>query len=342
MNNTEDKRAFFIVGNSRSGTTMMMRILNQHSTIHTINEPHFFETMWAPKDKDILIDDAAANHLLQRLITVQRDGFFAKIDEDKYTEDIDSILATIPKHNRTRLVIYEAYLHFEAKANGKQIPCEKTPQNVFYLNEMLTHFPNGKIINMVRDPRSVLLSQKRKWKRKFLGGTFLTYREMLRLMINYHPLTIGRLWNSSLAAAYKYRKHPRILHLKFEGLLESPKETVEEISSFLDVDYEDEMLRIPYAGSSLEADQDDVKGIRTARADSWKGKLSPSEIFICQLICKKYMKLWGYKPVKVFPNPLRVLWNFVIFPFKLIMAFFVNIGRMRSIIDTLQRRFANS
>lgn len=336
------QRNFFIVGNSRSGTTMMMRILNAHSTVHSINEPHFFETMWTPADLDRLIEQEEAEELLRKLFTRQRDGFFSKVEPLSYAEEIATILQEIKLHDRTRLEVFRHFMQFEASANGKSIPCEKTPQNVFYLREMLMHFEQGKIINMVRDPRAVLLSQKRKWKRKFLGGTFLTYREMLRLMINYHPLTIGRLWNSSLAAAQTYRDHPNILHLKFEDLLSNPKDTVQDVCKFLNVEYQEDMLQIPYAGSSSVADQHDEKGIRTQRADSWKGKLSASEVFLCQWICRKHMKTWGYEPVKVFPNPLRIVWNFLIFPFKLMLAVIVNLGRMRSVVDTLQRRFANS
>lgn len=342
MKSTPENRNYFIVGNSRSGTTMMMRILGQHSAIHAINEPHFFETMWAPKDQDVLLKKTAAAGLLLKLFTVQRKGFFAPKNAGDFQEEIETLLQTVPDHNRTRLVLFQTFLQYEALQNSKTTPCEKTPQNVFYLKELLTFFPEAKIINMVRDPRSVLLSQKKKWKRKFLGGTFLTWKEMLRLMINYHPLTIGRLWNSSVSAGHAYRQHPSILHLRFEDLLETPEVTVKEVATFLGVDYENRMLHIPYAGSSLEADRKSTKGIRTARADSWKGKLSATEIFFCQLVCRKHMKIWGYATVKVSPNPIRVLWNLIIFPIKIVLAFFVNIKRMRSIFDALQRRLAKS
>ena len=295
-----ENRSFFIVGNSRSGTTMMMRVLNAHREIHSINEPHFFENMWSPADQGTLLEKEDAVALLEKLFTVQRDGFFAKVKVGSYGSEIDTILKQLGEENWTRLKVYQAYLHFETRANGKTFPCEKTPQNVFYLYELLTQIDDSKIINMVRDPRAVLLSQKRKWKRKFLGGSFLTYREMLRLMINYHPLTIGRLWNSSVGAAWKYAKHPDILHLRFEDLLSSPKETVTNVCDFLDIEFHDEMLDIPYAGSSSIADDHSSRGIRTARADSWKGKLSRTEVFICQLVCRKYMKLWATNLLKCF------------------------------------------
>jgi len=40
--NSSDKKLIFIVGASRSGTTMVSRILGQHSTIFALNELHVF------------------------------------------------------------------------------------------------------------------------------------------------------------------------------------------------------------------------------------------------------------------------------------------------------------
>ena len=39
-------KQIFIVGSSRSGTTMMGRILGNHSDVFTFKELHFFGTIW--------------------------------------------------------------------------------------------------------------------------------------------------------------------------------------------------------------------------------------------------------------------------------------------------------
>ena len=47
-------RQIFIVGSSRSGTTMMGRILANHKDIFTFKELHFFGTMWTLSDNQEL------------------------------------------------------------------------------------------------------------------------------------------------------------------------------------------------------------------------------------------------------------------------------------------------
>jgi hypothetical protein len=67
----------FIVGNSRSGTTMTGRILGNHPDIFTFGELHFFEQLWSPKDKGTVLSDAEAIGLIARLLCTQREGYFS-------------------------------------------------------------------------------------------------------------------------------------------------------------------------------------------------------------------------------------------------------------------------
>jgi len=335
------KPIIFIVGNARSGTTMMMRIMNNHSAVHSINEPHFFEKLWSPKDDGKEIGREEASDLYAKLFTGQRAGFFEPVDKHRqeYQAEIDTLLERRPV--LTRLDVYTSFLHYETEVNRKSIPCEKTPQNVFYLREILERYPRAKVINMVRDPRAVMLSQKRKWKRRSLGADFMTKREMMRLRINYHPLAVSKLWNAAVSAVEPMADEPRIRTVRFEDVLNDPQQTVREICEFAQIPFEPEMLMVPHAGSSSEADKKSELGIRKTRAKGWLEKgLSKTEIRICQSTCEKFMNKHDYDPIEVKVNPFELGWKYVIFPFKMALALLVNLNRMRSIGDTLKRRLS--
>jgi len=338
------EKVFFITGNSRSGTTMMMRIMNNHSTVHSINEPHFFEKLWSPEDEGEKITVASAKELYAKLLVGQRDGFFESVEKNKhkYTKEIDELdkLTTGPL---TRLAVYHMFMQRESTLNGKIIPCEKTPQNVFYVKEILKHFPNARIINMIRDPRGVMLSQKRKWKRRKLGADFITPKEVIRLRINYHPATISKLWNSAVSAIQPYSDDSRVMNVRFEDLLVDPEKTAADISEFLDIAFEQSMLLVPHAGSSSEADKKQELGIKKSRAKGWLDKgLSPTEIAICQSICKNYMDKYHYKRIETNANFVLTAWQYLILFPKLTLALAMNLSRMRNIADTLKRRLSPS
>ena len=338
----DEQHYIFITGNSRSGTTLMMRIMNNHSLVHAINEPHFFERLWSPSDKDREVNKQEALGIYLNLLIKQREGFFTDIEKfkEKYSEEAKrGIENNVSDKKITRSSIYDLFLLNETVKFGKRIPCEKTPQNVFYIQEILDYFPGAKIVNMIRDPRAVLLSQKKKWKRKSLGADFLTKREIIRLRINYHPLTISRLWNSSISTVQKFKDNPRVFNVKFEELTSDASGQVKKLCDFLDIPFEMDMLQVPHAGSSSQHDDKEAIGIRKGRADSWKQKgLTNTEVFICQNICGKYMRQFDYPKTNIKPSILELIGQYLAFPFKLFLAFVVNLGRMRSMADTLRRR----
>ena len=88
--------------------------------------------------------------------------------------------------------IYKLFLNTITKENKAFISCEQTPKNLYYIEEILKYFPDAFIINLVRDQRDVLLSQKNKWRRKFLGANQIPFFEALRSYINYHPILIAK------------------------------------------------------------------------------------------------------------------------------------------------------
>lgn len=328
----------FIVGNARSGTTMMMRIMNNHPMVHSINEPHFFGTHWAPSDDGKPLEREEAALLMAKMIARQREDFFAEVVPGRYDAEIAGVLDALGA-KLDRISIYKAFLAHETSINGRSVACEKTPQNIFYIDEIQRYFPGSKVIVLYRDPRAVLLSQKRKWMRQGLGNSKMPDKEVRRLRMNYHPFTISRLWNSSFRAAQRYKDDPDVIHVRFEDLTSQPTETLQRICSIIGIPYDEVMQRVPHAGSSSERDDPSKLGVRSDRTGKWKGELSDAEIAICQRTCAEYMAKTGYAPVEVDPTTWELATTWSTFPFKLIVSFMMNLGRMRNIKDTLQRRF---
>lgn len=328
---------FFIVGNSRSGTTMMLRMLDNHPEVYCLNELHFFEHLWSSADKDNPIDTDAATTLAAKLLFVQRKGYIGKTDAALYAAEAATLTQGLPTpiypHD-----VYAAVMRYETKLAGKAIPCEKTPQNVFYLEEIFSLFPQARVIHMVRDPRAILLSQKRKWLRRKMGATFITRRETIRLRINYHPITLSRLWNSAVAAAQRFTDDERVMTVHFEQLLQDPEGTAQALCRHLGIAYSPAMLEIPQASSSNEADSAE-KGIKRERAGNWKsGGLSAAEIWWCQRISGAKMQEMGYAIEPVNVSPLAIAWWALLFPIKLALALAANLHRMKSLTETLRKR----
>lgn len=328
----------FIVGNSRSGTTMLSRIFGNHSKVYTFGELHFFENQVEAKDiyTSPIWEEKKCISLLNRLITTARDGFFQSPIPGHYSSDITEILST--SNFRDPISVYSAFLQYETKLNKKSIPCEQTPRYLFFSSEILNKFPKAKVINIVRDPRDVLLSQKHKWRRKFLGAKNIPILESIRAWVNYHPYTISLLWLGALRKAEEMETHPRFTTIRFEDLLNKPETTVRSLCEFTDLAFESEMLNVPQIGSSTGNDTL-LKGINSRHAGKWRNSdLSPTEVSICQRVTNTQMRRMGYDLVKTdSPFFLRTA-SKLTFILKSSIALLLNLNRTKNLRETLLRR----
>ena len=333
----------FVVGNSRSGTTMMGRILGKHPDIYTFGELHFFGQLCAPPFSSELRKANAAK-LAAELYCVQQEGYRTHGNPHRFLKEAQVFLNDLTSYPETPALFFSAFLHHEATKNGKTIPCDQTPRNVFYIKDILELYPKARIINMIRDPRDVLLSQKRKWKRRFLGGSDMPMKETFRDWINYHPITISHIWRTAVTAADQFIQHERVISIYFEELLAHPETIVKSVCDFAGISYADTMLQVPQVGSSVAEDKPQQLGINPHRAHSWQrettgGELSSAEIYLNQTITAALMKKHNYNPVSIQPNVASLTLHLLTFPVKLGGAFLFNLDRMKNIRQTLKRRF---
>ena len=322
---------------------MMGRILGKHPSVYTFGELHFFGQLCAPPFSSES-RKAEIEELASQLHCIQQEGYRTHGNPRRFLREAQTFLESLTTYPETQAVLFETFLHHIAAENGKTIPCDQTPRNVFYIADILQLYPKARVVNMIRDPRDVLLSQKRKWKRRFLGGSDMPMKETFRDWVNYHPITISYIWRTAVTAAAQFLQHERVTSVYFEELLAHPEATVERLCDFVGITYTQAMLQVPQVGSSVSEDKPQQLGINPHRAHSWHsktngGELSSAEIYLNQKINAALMKKHNYSSVSIQPNVASLVLHLLTFPVKLGGAFFFNLDRMKSIRQTLKRRF---
>jgi hypothetical protein len=86
----EDTTSIFITGNSRSGTTMMAKILGRNPLVHMFYELHFFEQLWFPTKEITEITREQAVNLFCELISLQREGFFVERNPHQFKDEVNA------------------------------------------------------------------------------------------------------------------------------------------------------------------------------------------------------------------------------------------------------------
>lgn len=124
----DNVKVAFIIGSSRSGTTILENILNCHPEIAAWYEPYY---LW--------------------------ERYFSAVEDDVWQEE----------HLRTRRkeAIRREFGLFALKSQ-KMIVIDKLPTHVFNVRIIHKIFPHAKWIHIVRDGRDVTLSIKKEWDRR--------------------------------------------------------------------------------------------------------------------------------------------------------------------------------
>lgn len=340
----EKRKIIFVVGNSRSGTTMMGRILGKHSKIFAFpHEIHFFENMWIENDKNKKYFLKESSWFFANLLSIARIGFLKRRYPEKFIEEATKVLKGENQNEFLLIELFGLFLFYEAEKNGKEIPCDQTPRNLFYINEILKYFPNAMIINMIRDPRDVLLSQKNRWRLRFLGHKkSITRYETLRSWIDYHPIITSYLWKQSILKSIELKSQRKLYNVKFENFVRTPYLGLQGLCKFIKVNFEENMLLITQITSSFNKFNPKKLGINKNTVERWKkGGLTTTDLFIVQKINSELMRKFGYVFSQVKLNLvdfMKFLFLILLLPFKMTLAFLFNIKRNRNIFYSLKKR----
>ncbi|MFK7847125.1 MAG: sulfotransferase [Rhodothermales bacterium] len=279
---------FFIVGASRSGTTMMRLLLNAHSKIGVPKEMAYFEqcaiagaidTWQSPQFKRGTYEDFVRGFLKKKHVALEG------LDIEKLTADILGAGAT-----SLDIPIRKA-LDAWAEKEGKDIWGEKTPKNLFYVDYIHAIMPDARFIYIVRDPRAVVNSMNR--FARFVDDSVLNAFNWLQ------------------AAEYGYKLLQRSvpaekrLEIKYENLVSDVEGTARQICAFLEEPFEEEMLAFyTKSGSDLHPNANELGGtttltkpITTVSVEKWRNQLAARDITLVETVCADAMKVHGYESV---------------------------------------------
>ena len=284
----------FITGSSRSGTTMLGRLLGKHQKVFTFPELHFFEQIvsdeqfcdYSAIDDELLVGAGA------RLINVIEKGYLNSRDiDDEAREKSRSIIQKFGISNYKHL--YTTILSYFINDSSVQVAVEQTPRYIFSI-AALSEIDDAKIIHMVRDPRSVLISQKYKWKRKFLGASQLSLFESIRSFISYDPILTSLIWRKATKVAESNNDGDQLLLIRFESLIENPNIVVESICHHVGITYSPDLLLIPIVGSSKRNNSSEL-GISSQVIDPSFNGIGWFERRLCEFLCGEAMPRFNYQ-----------------------------------------------
>lgn len=303
-----EPEAIFVVGVSRSGTTLMRRILGKHSRIAIADENHFLGHLLpsqgvrhALRRAGDLRDDAAVGRVVDLIYSDEFQGGSRLRDSSPFWRWIakrvprDDLERRLLEGERSERGVFTAVLRSYSDRRRKAIFGEKTPAHIRWADTLLEWYPTARIVHMVRDPRAVYRSEL---KRRNARPESLPYRWLVRaprLMRSFILLEVAWAWAGAVThhrtLARRYPTSYRIV--RFEDLVQAPEAELERLCRFLGVSPEPAMLdqKVVSVGDRLGE-----TGFDAGAADRWRTSITAGEMrWLGRLLGRRLAEM-GYPP----------------------------------------------
>ena len=270
----------FVVGNGRSGTTLLRMMLCAHPRIYLTHEASFWlwEGLWSRADDPRGYLDFFIRSFSFRWLKLDPRPLLKALPEPCRTED--------------RRTLYLAAMAAKAKAAGKVRFGDKTPSHSGNLARIFEDFPDARVIRMVRDPR---------W----------TVRSMGRM-----PWSTANLVAASFLCRMEHEQvrpfRDRILEVKLEELIEQPRTVMERVLQHVGEHWSEQVLDHAAHGPGAD-DLPPVPWFQAASRDRSPMRdyaaFGPVETRLVERLNRRCMADHGYerRPLEQEPGRLRVV-----------------------------------
>ena len=239
----------FIVGMPRSGTKLLRGLLNGHSRIGIpMAETEFlpdWERRW--------------------------DGFGDLTDPERFRVFYDSVKSsayfTYLKEEQGRdhrwqdwharceggslAEVFEGLLRMDAGVVDGGLWGDKSPGYIAHLGLIRKHFPEARIIHIVRDVRDYCMSIQKAWGKD--------------------PLRAAQRWVDRIEAI----RDEDLLELHYEDLLEDPAAQLRRVCEWLSLEFESEMIQLEQAVENLGDTRGQI-GIQTQNRHKYVEGMEPT------------------------------------------------------------------
>jgi hypothetical protein len=269
---------FFLVGNDRSGTTLLRLVLDRGDV--AIPPESMFLADFAPVRQRGGLDDLAQADRLMRAVWSH-----PRVRLWKLSGDAPAVLPGLGHEEAYRFIVsapFEAYARKEKKDRW----ADKTPLYLRYVAEIDAIWPDARFVVVVRDGRDVALS-------------------VMRVPFGANNVwAAARAWAQGIRLGLEAeRRHPdRVVTVRYEDLVARPAEEGARVSEFLGMEFSKEMLEIE------RTDPDKIlkeqagwftnvwAGINTSAVGKWQREMTPAQQRLFARVAGPELEAMGYEP----------------------------------------------
>jgi Sulfotransferase family len=281
----------FIVGCPRSGTTLLRRLVDTHPLVAVIDEMRWIVSFFERRE-GLTPEGLVTPELVDRVLAYDR---FATLEISR--EQLASLIDTADPVPYPNFVtgIFDLY----GQAQRKSLVGDKTPRYARRIGTLHALWPHARFVHIIRDGRDVCMSILNWKKAERALGRFSTWTE--------DPITTAALWwewHVRLGREDGQLLAPKLYHeVRYEELVSEPAKECETLCSFLDLPYDDAMLKFHEGRENVDPNVDAKKGWwpLTPGLRKWRTQMPAEELERFEAAAGDLIKELGYP--RAVPDP---------------------------------------
>lgn len=297
----------FICGHRKTGTTMMINLLDGNREFVTYPDDSGYFYMYYPRfATDAYSDEEKIERICNAILTDNIATVFDKIQcspEDRAELDAkaarcrDLVRKTEMKNigggDMLRIFIESFRQSFYPDITAPKGWIEKTTSTEIYAVDMLEEFPQAKFVHIVRDPRDNWASLSSGWQERYQHFN----DEINRL--KQSMIERGRLGMEMAVANSQAIGPDQYKVIRFEDLVTDPQSVMKEISAFIGLTYSDDILRTSTLRYTWDGNNFD--GLKFTKPSAvnvsrWKERISEQDAMLMEFHFRDMMETFGYAP----------------------------------------------
>lgn len=315
VSSSERMPVFFVVGQKKSGTTWLMQMLDSHPEILCKGEGRFFGGSWRRE----VLKDMNVQQQPSSLYNAILDAEYLKlwVERSPWTRNDD---ADEHLKNLTRMAV-DYFLTQKLLKSGKKMVGDKSPLlSPEMVKEISEIYPETRIIHIIRDGRDAAVSATHHmWNlgKGQLNPEVLAKREAYRknpreLLASGNGIFAGNQLRS-VAAEWAARvgqaaeDGPTLLganyrEVRYEDLLENPREEVKQLLEFLGTETSEETVERCVESASFEKltkgrerGQEAADFVRKGIAGDWRNVFTEQDKQIFKEVAGDVLIKLGYE-----------------------------------------------
>ncbi|CAG1012472.1 hypothetical protein ANAEL_04425 [Anaerolineales bacterium] len=293
---------FFIFGHARSGTTLLMRLVRLHPEVHCNYQAHFF----------------TRRPLLKSLVNTPEVEEWLTRKSNRWNQGRDLSPLVLR-------AVADFIMERDAAREGKSIVGDKSPSSTIHgqaVRDMHTIYPDAKMVNIVRDGRDVLISER---FRNFVEESkFLTSEDkriIAALKVNSAPFIDGSHsiftesfirrvaadWVKDLTETEDEGRRlfgEAYFDLRYEDLLTQPFDELTRLWNFLgvkgidpalDKTLRDEMSSNPDEEWQSKRNEDIASFLPKGQTGNWRRLFSEKDKAVFKEVAGNMLVKWKYE-----------------------------------------------